>query len=245
MTLPAKNSARSWEVTLATKRKQVTLADHDRLFFARWVLLLLVANEASGLPPVSRPRLHALLFMSFASCRYYGIEPLRQRARRTPQGPYYRQAHVSLGCLVLGGLASVEHFSAHPALHDLQFEGFFRPTLDGLTVARTLRETTTGARLYRFLLDLCLAAALTVEETEGGKRAVTLDGILEEDLTYQQAKRRLGNVLELQDSPQDPTPTVVGLGSIEHALADQGAYNRKDVVAAYQILLKRRSAQAA
>lgn len=230
---------------MAAKRKQVTLADHDRLFFTRWVLLLLVANEAAGLPPVSRPRLHGLLFMSFASCRYYGIEPLRQRARRAPQGPYYRQAHIAMGGLVLSGLASVDRFAAHPALRDLQFEGLFRPTLDGLAVARALRETITGARLYRFLLDLCLAAALTTDEAEDVNKAAVLDGILKEDLTYQHAKRRLGNVLELQDPPQEPTPTVVGLGSIERALADQGAYNRKDVVAAYQTLLKRRSAQAA
>ena len=240
---------------MAAKRKPVTRADHDRLFFTRWVLFLLVANEAAGLPEVSRQRLHALLFMSFASSRYYAIEPLRQRARRTPQGPYYRNAHVALGGLVLGGMVSVEGFKAHPALRDLQFEGVFRPTLKGLDVARTLRETATGAELYRFLLDMCLASAYTTTpyrndtdaagEPSIGREGIVLDKILEEDLTYRRAVKRYGDVLELQDAPDEQTPTVVGLSSIEQRLEQQGAYNRKDVVAAYQTLLMRRSERAA
>lgn len=234
---------------MAAKRKPVTRADHQRLFFTRWVLFLLVANEAAGLPAVSRHRLHALLFMSFASSRYYAIEPLRQRARRTPQGPYYRYAHIALGGLVLGGMVSVDGFRAHPALRDLQFEGVFRPTLKGLDVARTMRETLTGSRLYRFLLDMCLAAAHTTEETateaEAEVQGAVLDRILGADLTYRRALRRYGDMLELQDAPDEQTPTVEGLSSIHHRLEQQGAYNRKDVVAAYQTLLMRRSAQAA
>ena len=213
--------------------------------YCRWVLFLLVANEAAGLPQVSRQRLHALLFMSFASSRYYAIEPLRLRARRTPQGPYYRQAHVALGGLVLGGMVSVEGFKAHPALRDLQFEGVFRPTLKGLGVARTMRQTLTGARLYRFLLDMCLAAAYTTEETEGERQGAMLDEILDADLTYRRALSRYGDTLELQETPEEQTPTVEGLSSIHLRLEQQGAYNRKDVVAAYQTLLLRRSAQVA
>lgn len=240
---------------MAAKRKTVTRADHDRLFFTRWVLFLLVANEAAGLPEVSRQRLHALLFMSFASSRYYVIEPLRQRARRTPQGPYYRNAHVALGGLVLGGMVSVADFSAHPALRDLQFEGVFRPTLKGLDVARKMRETVTGGRLYRFLLDMCLASAYTTtsyraESDATGKTGIApddaaLDKILEADLTYRRAVRRYGDTLELQDAPGEQTPTFEGLSSIEQRLDQQGAYNRKDVVAAYQTLLMRRSRQVA
>ncbi len=231
---------------MATKRKLVTRADHDRLFFTRWTLLLLVANEAAGLPEVSRQRLHSLLFMSFASSRYYAIEPLRQRARRTLQGPYYRQAHVALGNLVLGGMVSVQDYKAHPALRDLQFEGVFRPTLKGLEVARTMRETLTGSRLYRFLLDMCLAAAYTTEKAEIADHDTgVLDRILDADLTYRKALRRHGDSLELQDAPGEQTPTFEGLSSIEAYLDRQGAYNRKDVVTAYQTLLMRRSAQVA
>lgn len=240
---------------MAAKRKYITVAEHDRLFFNRWVLLLIVANEAAGLPEVSRQRLHSLLFMSFASSRYYAIEPLRQRARRTPQGPYYRQAHIALGGLVLGGLVSIADFKAHPAPRDLQFEGVFRPTMAGLEVARVLRETVTGARLYRFLLDMCLAsAAATAPERQVGDLHVelnargedqVLDGILMADLTYRRAVRRTGEMLELLDSPSEETPTVEGLSSIEQRLEQQGVYNRKDVVAAYQGLLMRRNAQAA
>ncbi|MEI2431162.1 hypothetical protein RDV84_12990 [Lysobacter yananisis] len=231
---------------MAAKRKPITVADHDRLFFTRWVLFLLVANEAAGLPEVSRERLHALLFMSFASSRYYAIDPLRQRARRTPQGPYYRQAHVALGGLVMGGMVSVGDFKAHPALRDLQFEGYFRPTLKGLEVARIMRETITGARLYRFLLDMCLAAASATQHVGVMAQAESaLDSILSADLTYRRALKRLGDSLELQEVPGERTPTVEGLSTIQERLDQQGAYNRRDVVAAYQSLLLRRSAQVA
>lgn len=231
---------------MAAKRKHVTVADHDRLFFTRWVLFLLVANEAAGLPMVSRERLHALLFMSFASSRYYAIEPLRKRARRTPQGPYYRQAHVALGGLVLGGMVSVEDFRAHPAVRDLQFEGLFRPTMKGVEVARVMRQTITGGRLYRFLLDMCLAAAAVTEHTEVVEQAAgQLDRILDADLTYRRAVARFGDSLELQDDAEARTPTVEGLSTIQERLDMQGAYNRKDVVAAYQSLLLRRSAMVA
>jgi len=231
---------------LAAKRKIITAADHDRLFFTRWVLFLLVANEAAGLPKVSRERLHALLFMSFASSRYYAIEPLRQRARRTPHGPYYRQGHVALGGLVLGGMVSVEEFKAHPAVRDLQFEGLFRATMKGVEVARIMRATTTGDRLYRFLLDMCLAAAAATEHTDVAEQAAgELDRILAADLTYRRAVARFGDLLELQDAIDAPTPTVEGLSTIQERLDHQGAYNRKDVVAAYQALLLRRSAMVA
>lgn len=227
------------------RRKHVTVADHERLFFTRWVLLLLVANEAAGLPEVSRQRLHSLLFMSFASSRYYGIDPLRQRARRTPQGPYYRLAHVALGGLVLGGLVSIRGYLPHPARRQLQFEGLFRPTIAGMDVARKLRETLTGSQLYRLLLDMCLAAARTAGEAENDPAASVLDRVLEADLTYQRAVRRPGEILELQDVAGEPTPTIRGLNHIEDRLGHYGAFNRKDVVAAYQILLNRRSARVA
>lgn len=231
---------------MAAKRKLVTVADHDRLLFMRWVLFLLVANEAAGLPKVSRERLHALLFMSFASSRYYAIEPLRKRARRTPQGPYYRQAHVALGGLVLGGMVSVEEFKAHPAVRDLQFEGFFRPTMKGVQVARIMRQTITGGRLYRFLLDMCLAAAAATVHAEAAEQtAGQLDRILDADLTYRRAIARFGDSLELQDDAEARTPTVEGLSTIQERLDMQGAYNRKDVVTAYQSLLLRRSAMVA
>ena len=231
---------------MAAKRKHVTVADHDRLFFTRWVLFLLVANEAAGLPKVSRERLHALLFMSFASSRYYAIEPLRKRARRTPHGPYYRQAHVALGGLVLGGMVSVEDFKAHPAVRDLQFEGLFRPTMKGVEVARVMRQTITGGHLYRFLLDMCLAAATATEHAEVAEQTVgQLDRILDADLTYRRAIARFGDSLELQDDAEIRTPTVEGLSTIQERLDMQGAYNRKDVVAAYQSLLLRRSVMVA
>lgn len=226
------------------KPKIVAAADHDRLFFIRWMLLLIVANDAAGLPAASRQRLHSLLFVSFASSRFYGIEPLRQRARRTEQGPYYRMAHVALGHLVMGGHLEVSDFHAHPAPRDLQFEGIFRPTLAGLSAADFLRKTATGDQLYRFLLDICLASAEAIGPVAGDLEAISLERTLDEDLTYQRAVRKHGEILELQDPAEVDTPTVRGLNSIDERLRARGFFNRRDVVAAYQSLMVRRSARA-
>jgi hypothetical protein len=235
-------------------RKQVIVADHERLQFTRWVLFVLVANEAAGLPPVSRHRLHALLFMSFASSSYYGIAPLRQRARRTEHGPYYRWAHIALGGLVLSGLVSLRDFQAHPKPRDLQFEGVFQPTLAGLKVARVLRKTGSGKALYQFILDLCLASARTVEDEPGTQihkvpdtqmQARVLDQVLEEDLTYQQVVHWHSDTLDHQPATEEATPTVTGLTAIDSHLERAGRLNRKDILAAYQSVLLQRARRSA
>lgn len=234
--------------------KAVTVADHERLRFTRWVLFLLVANEASGLPSVTRYRLHALLFMSFAASRYYGIAPLRQRARRTEHGPYYRWAHIALGGLVLSGLVDLRDFHAHPQPRDLQFEGVFRPTLAGVSVARVLRKTVTGQALYRFLLDLCFASARTLEEVAAAdliqspdslpEQGRTFDQVLKEDLTYQQVVHLHNDTMDHEGTPEEATPTVSGLSTIDMRLHRDGRLNRKDILSAYQTVLLRRARQA-
>lgn len=223
------------------KLKQVTVADHDRLFFIRWMLLLVVANEAAGLPEVNRQRLHSLLFVSFASSKFYKIAPLRQRARRSQHGPYYRMAHIALGHLVMAGLVDVSGFSAYPEPRDLQFEGVFRPTRAGIKACKHLRMTMTGDRIYRFLLDMCLASAESLVSDDAQADSQVLERTLEADLTYQRAVRKHGEILELQDPSEEETPTVRGLHSINGHLQSVGFFNRRDVVAAYQVVLSRRA----
>ncbi|MBK0053096.1 hypothetical protein [Stenotrophomonas sp. S39] len=227
------------------KLKQVTAADHDRLFFIRWMLLLVVANEAAGLPEVNRQRLHSLLFVSFASSKFYRIVPLRQRARRSEHGPYYRMAHIALGHLVMAGLLDVSGFRPYPEPRDLQFEGVFRPTRAGINACKHLRMTMTGDRIYRFLLDMCLASAESLASDGTQADSEVLDRTLKADLTYQRAVRKHGEILELQDPSEEETPTVRGLHSIDDHLQSVGFFNRRDVVAAYQVVLSRRAGAAA
>jgi hypothetical protein len=232
---------------MAKNSSAVTKAEHERLRFARWVLFLVNAAEAAGIGSLSRRRLHALLFVSFASSRFYGIEPLRQRAQRTEQGPYYRAAHVALGMLALSGLVDLEGFAAHPSPKDLQFEGTFIATSAGLELAAVLRQTYHGEALYRYLLDLCLGTvdALIVDEPDKTVQhpRPTLDTVLEEDLTYQQAIRRPGNALLVEESVEgEVTPTLRGLRSISEYLLKRMPVNGKDVLGAYQRLLQRRVA---
>lgn len=218
--------------------------DYERLQFLRWVLFLVTACEAAGIKALSRSRLHAFLFMSFASARYYGLKPLRQRAQRTDHGPYYRAAHLALGHLVFSGLIEVADFRAHPSPKDLQFEGNFRLTKNGLKVCQALRETKAGEVTYKFLLDMCLGTARAIfrEPVETGLgEAGALDEMLAQDLTYVSALTRPGNSLIIEESPEEESPTVQGLNSIQSLLSQKTFVNRKDVLSAYQALLRNRA----
>ena len=215
--------------------------------FIRWVLFLVNAANAAGIERLTRQRLHFLMFVSFASSSFYGIRPLRQRAQRTAHGPYYRAAHIALGALALSGLVEVQDFEAHIEAKKLQFEAEFRPTEAGLKVAKVLRETRPGAKLYHFLLELCLGAAEAVElaetRSDSAKPSVDLlDRIFESDLSYRQAVGRKGDDLFIQESPEEESATVKGLKNIDRHLRQFSYFNPKDILSAYQKLLVKRSA---
>lgn len=224
----------------------VPKSTQERLRFSRWVLFTINAAEAAGIGQLTRKQLHLLLFMSFASCRFYGIEPLNQRARRTAQGPYYRVAHIALGTLALAGLVEVSNFAAHPSTKHLQFEGTFGATVEGLKVGRALRSTHRGETLYAFLLDLCLGAvegAWHDEHTRSRQERGRLERVFEQDLTYREALQRPGDVLFVEESPDDhTTPTLAGLQDIRRYLAKSMFVNRRDVLTVYQRLLQKKAA---
>lgn len=222
--------------------KELFKKDYEKLQFLRWVLFLITAAEAAGLPAITRERLHVLLFVSFASSRYYGLRPLRQRAQRTPHGPYYRAAHLTLGYLVFAGLIDVTDFRAHPSPRDLQFEGTFRVTAEGLRMARVFRQTGSGERVYKFLLDLCLGTARAMSNPDSDVEFDDdeTDQMLAQDLTFRAALARSGKALMVEEQPGEVTPTVKGLHSINAYLRERTFVNGKDVLAAYQTLLRDR-----
>lgn len=245
---------------LVTPRK----SEFERLQFARWVLFLVVTARAAGMRELNRERLHALLFQSFASSLFYGIRPLRQRAQRTKHGAYYRAAHIALGRLVLGGLVELDEFDPLDPERGLQFNGRLAPTPAGLTVVAKLRETMHGEQIYRFLLDLCLSMvrAVSVDSTpdealiharpaaidplQAEQHDITaqqsIDRVLHTDLSYQKAAEEQQTLLPVVSGPDDVPLTVRGLRDVATALDDGGVRNSRDVLTAYQFLLRRRAA---
>lgn len=231
---------------MSSDHRTLPRTERDRLHFVRWVLLLVNAAGAAGIGQLTRKQLHLLLFLSFASSRFYGIEPLRRRATRTALGPYYRPAHIALGELVLSGLIDVKDFTPHASAEHFLFEGNFGVTMSGLEVGRRLRSTHTGEKLYAFLLDLCLGAVEGAWHEELSRERSSrrrLDKVFEQDLTYQQALQRNGMVLFTEESPEDQvTPTLTGLRDIREYLAETTLVNRRDVLTAYQRLLMQKAA---
>lgn len=223
--------------------KPLLKRDYEKLQFLRWVLFLITAAEAAGLNSLSRARLHSLLFMSFASARFYGLEPLRQRAQRTPHGPYYRAAHLALGHLAFAGMVIVNDFKAHPSPKDLQFEGAFKLTKDGLHACKVLRQTNKGLKIYSFLLDICLGAvqSLQAENIPANREDVSLDKMLVQDLTYVSALNRPGEMLLVEEEGTKSTPTVEGLKLIQSMLSQKQLINKKDILGAYQLILRSRA----
>lgn len=227
------------------KESVISKSTQESLRFVRWVLFLIVAAEAAGIENISRRRLHSLLFISFASSRYYEIRPLRLRAQRTEQGPYYRAAHIALGTLTLAGLVDVKNFNAHISHKHLQFEAEFKPTAAGLALTKTLKQTQTGATLFKFLLDLCLGTVSAIPEScneSTPSENSVLDKVLEADLTYQVAVNRTSSSLFIEEAPGEISPTLKGLREIDSHLRDRTLINNRDVLGAYQRLLKKRTA---
>lgn len=231
---------------MARISQSIPKGEREKLHFTRWVLLIINAAEAAGVGRLSRKQLHLLLFLSFASSRFYGIAPLRQRARRTDQGPYYRAAHIALGGLVLSGLVEVSDFSSHRSSEHLQFEGTFGATLSGLEVGRVLRSTHRGEVLYSFLLDLCLGVvegAWHEDRSQERSQRRGLERAFEQDLTYQAALSRPGNVLFVEENADDQaSPTLAGLREIREFLEAKISVNRRDVLTVYQRLLMKSAA---
>ena len=255
---------------MADRSKGASPIEREKLRFVRWVLLLINAAEASGIGALRREHLHALLFLSFASSTFYGIKPLRLRANRTPQGPYYRQAHVALGLLAMSNLVEVRRFEPHPSTERFQFEGTFSATLDGLNVGRVLRQAPQGDQLYRFLLDLCLGTVRGVlqDETdrarpdgdhptfaalksdlsqrdqpeEDKQSSDRLKKVFAADLTYKEAVARQGPMLFINEGdPDSITPTAARLTQINKFLSARIEVNRRDVLGAYQKILAERA----
>ena len=231
---------------MARISQSIPKGEREKLQFSRWVLLIINAAEAAGVGRLSRKQLHLLLFLSFASCRFYGISPLRQRARRTEQGPYYRAAHIALGGLVLSGLVDASEFSSHRSPKHLQFEGYFGATVLGLEVGRVLRRTHRGEALYAFLLDLCLGVvegAWHDDRAHERSERRGLERAFEQDLTYRAALKRPGKALFIEENPDDQaTPTVAGLREIRQLLDAKISVNRRDVLTIYQRLLMKKAA---
>lgn len=221
------------------KATAINKSEYEPLQFVRWLLFLITACGASGIQNVSRDRLHTLLFISFSSARFYGLKPLRQRAQRTEHGPYYRAAHIALGKLVLSGLVEVRDFKPHFSKKNLQFDGVFSLTVAGLKVANCLKQTDTGAHIYRFVLDLCLGVASSMKDDD--ECAPSLEDALLQDLAYQEALHRNSHDLVMEESAEVLNPTVAGLNSIDQFLRSQFLINNRDVLSAYQRLLVKRA----
>lgn len=109
-----------------------------------------------------------------------------------------------------------------------------------------LRSTHCGEELYGFLLDLCLGAVEGAWHEQLGharQERRGLETVFEQDLTYQRALRRPGNVLFIEESPDDESsPTLAGLQEIKSYLAEKTFANRRDVLSVYQRVLQRKAA---
>lgn len=128
----------------------------------------------------------------------------------------------------------------------MQFDATFLPTKKGLELGRVLRQTKTGERLYRFLLDICLSMAVTLSAddseslVQGG--SVTIDSILAEDFSYKLAVSRSSTTLVMEDDADDENPTAIELKSLQKRLNERTTFNSRDILQTYQFLLKRRIA---
>ncbi|EMR49356.1 hypothetical protein PPUTLS46_001787 [Pseudomonas putida LS46] len=98
-------------------------------------------------------------------------------------------------------------------------------------------------KIYNFLLDICLGAvqSLQAEEIPASREDISLDRMLVQDLTYVSALNRPGEMLPIEEEGAKSTPTVEGLKLIQSMLSQKQLINKKDVLGAYQSILRSRA----
>lgn len=72
-----------------------------------WLLLLLRACARAGLRPVSKLRLHRLIFLSNCLAPVYGETPLDEKVIKYKWGPYYPEAQWDIDRMAIQGLVAL------------------------------------------------------------------------------------------------------------------------------------------
>ncbi len=124
-----------------------------------WVLGILSLSNRTGMLPISKQRLHALIFLANCLAPIYDDRGIDTRVIRHTEGPFYPDAQWDLDRLVGDGLATVENVAYVPRVDHWWMQANYRITPRGEALYVNCSLLPDIRRSYEFLVELINAFA--------------------------------------------------------------------------------------
>lgn len=151
------------------------MTSHYSLRNRAWVLGILSLSNRAGMQPISKQRLHSLIFLANCLAPIYDERGIDTRVIRHTQGPFYPDAQWDLDRLVGDGLATVENVAYVPSADHWWMQADYRVTPRGEALYAVCSELPDIRRSYEFLVELVNAFA-SIER--GSMDAVALEDVI-------------------------------------------------------------------
>lgn len=135
------------------------MTSHCNLRNRAWVLGILSLSNRAGMQPISKQRLHALIFLANCLAPIYDERGIDTRVIRHTQGPFYPDAQWDVDRLVGDGLATVENVVYVPSVDHWWMQADYRITPRGEALYVSCSELPDIRRSYEFLVELINAFA--------------------------------------------------------------------------------------
>lgn len=140
-----------------------------------WVLGLVVMANWSGLRPLSKSHVHALVFLANSLAPIYEDSGLEARVIKHEHGPFYPDAQWDLDRLVGQGLLHVSDVTLSDTGGRWWMDASYEASASGKAAFKECRSLPLLGRSYRFLLELTNAFASLQQDARS--RAALVDVI--------------------------------------------------------------------
>lgn len=165
----------------------------SRQILARsWVLLAMDACDRAGLTPLSKIRLHRLIFLSNCLADLFRTMPPSKRVLKYKRGPFYPDVQWHLDRLATMGLAGISNFAIEQDQFGPWMKAEYSITQLGIDAARKIRATPFGHSTSGYIDELTFSFA-----TLNGRH---LDQVALQELNYSAPGIAEGALITFEDS---------------------------------------------
>lgn len=173
---------------LALRAQGVKSASKTDLYVRAWMLLLVDAAARNGITPLSKLRIHRLIYLTNCLSPLYRLRPNDDRIVKYKRGPFYPALQWHLDRLVGQGLLAVQNINHFSDSDGAWMNADYRLNQRAVEVIGKLSPLHEIAALSRYILEVVNAYASLGDEV--------LDGIILGDLTYSDDRKAMGAIID-------------------------------------------------
>jgi hypothetical protein len=157
-----------------------------------WVLLALDSAARNGITPMSKLRFHRLVYLTNALSPVYDVQATDERIVKFKRGQFYPDLQWHLDRLMASGLVSVSNIRHFEDENGPWMEADYQLGKPGIAVIERLFALEEMRTLSSYLQEVAKAYA--------GHDEAALDDLILADLTYADARRARGAVIDFSRS---------------------------------------------